>query len=71
MMLFMICIDPQSAEEMGQGHALYGANGMFVAIFTGIIVGMVFGAFAKFSFFKRIPSFPTSFVSGLTPCCPL
>ena len=47
MMLFMICVDPQSAEEMGQGHSLYGANGMFVAIFTGIIVGMVFGAFAQ------------------------
>ena len=60
MMLFMICIDPQSAEEMGQGHSLYGANGMFVAIFTGIIVGLVFGAFAKFSFFKEdsvIPDF--------------
>lgn len=58
MMLFMICIDPQSAEEMGQSHTLYGANGMFVAIFTGIIVGLVFGAFAKFSFFKEDSAIP-------------
>ena len=70
MMLFMICIDPQSAEEMGQGHALYGANGMFVAIFTGIIVGMVFGAFAKFSFFKEdsvIPDFVRQWFDSLLP----
>lgn len=70
MMLFMICIDPQSAEEMGQGHSLYGANGMFVAIFTGIIVGLVFGAFAKFSFFKEdsvIPDFVRQWFDSLLP----
>lgn len=70
MMLFMICIDPQSAEEMGQGHTLYGANGMFVAIFTGIIVGLVFGAFAKFSFFKEdsaIPDFVRQWFDSLLP----
>ena len=70
MMLFMICIDPQSAEEMGQKHTLYGANGMFVAIFTGIIVGLVFGAFAKFSFFKEdsaIPDFVRQWFDSLLP----
>ena len=70
MMLFMICVDPQSAEEMGQGHTLYGANGMFVAIFTGIIVGLVFGAFAKFSFFKEdsaIPDFVRQWFDSLLP----
>lgn len=70
LMLFMICVDPQSAEEMGQGHALYGANGMFVAIFTGIIVGLVFGAFAKFSFFKEdsvIPDFVRQWFDSLLP----
>lgn len=70
LMLFMICIDPQSAAEMGQGHALYGANGMFVAIFTGIITGLVFGAFAKFSFFKEdsvIPDFVRQWFDSLLP----
>lgn len=70
MMLFMICIDPQSAEEMGQGHSLYGANGMFVAIFTALsLVWSLVRSLSSLSS-KRIPSFPTSFVSGLTPCCP-
>ena len=70
LMLFMICIDPQSAAEMGQGHALYGANGMFVAIFTGVITGLVFGAFAKFSFFKEdsvIPDFVRQWFDSLLP----
>lgn len=70
LMLFMICIDPQSAAEMGQGHALYGANGMFVAMFTGVITGMVFGAFAKFSFFKEdsvIPDFVRQWFDSLLP----
>lgn len=70
LMLFMICIDPQSAAEMGQGHALYGANGMFVAMFTGIITGLVFGAFAKFSFFKEdsvIPDFVRQWFDSLLP----
>lgn len=70
LMLFMICIDPQSAAEMGQGHALYGANGMFVAIFTGVVTGLVFGAFAKFSFFKEdsvIPDFVRQWFDSLLP----
>lgn len=70
LMLFMICINPQSAAEMGQGHALYGANGMFVAIFTGVITGLVFGAFAKFSFFKEdsvIPDFVRQWFDSLLP----
>lgn len=70
MMLFMICVDPQSAAEAGQGHALYGANGMFVAMFTGVIVGLVFGAFAKFSFFKEdsvIPDFVRQWFDSLLP----
>ncbi len=70
MMLFMITINPEAAEEMGQGHALYGANGMFVAMFTGIIVGTVFGAFAKFSFFKEdsvVPDFVRQWFDSLLP----
>ena len=70
LMLFMICIDPKSAAEMGQSHTLYGANGMFVAMFTGVITGLVFGAFAKFSFFKEdsvIPDFVRQWFDSLLP----
>lgn len=70
LILFMICIDPQTVEVAGQNHTLYGANGMFVAIFTGIIVGLVFGAFARFSFFKEdsvIPDFVRQWFDALLP----
>ena len=70
LMLFMIVVNPEAAEEMGQGHTLYGANGMFIAIFTGIIVGEVFGAFAKFSFFKEdsvVPDFVRQWFDALLP----
>ena len=70
LILFMIFINPETVEEAGQGHALYGANGMFVAIAAGIISGLVFGAFAKFSFFKEdsvIPDFVRQWFDSLLP----
>ena len=70
LILFMIFINPETLEEAGQSHALYGANGMFVAIFAGIISGLVFGAFAKFSFFKEdsvIPDFVRQWFDSLLP----
>ena len=70
LILFMIFINPETLEEACQSHALYGANGMFVAIFAGIISGLVFGAFAKFSFFKEdsvIPDFVRQWFDSLLP----
>jgi len=70
LILFMILINPETAEEAGQGHALYGANGMFVAMAAGIVSGLVFGAFAKFSFFKEdsvIPDFVRQWFDALLP----
>ena len=70
LILFMIFVNPETLEEAGQGHALYGANGMFVAMFAGIISGLVFGAFAKFSFFKEdsvIPDFVRQWFDALLP----
>jgi len=70
LILFMIFINPETLETTGQGHALYGANGMFVAIIAGIISGLVFGAFAKFSFFKEdsvIPDFVRQWFDSLLP----
>lgn len=48
LILFMIFCEPQiqAGGVVGQGQDLYGAAGMFVAIFAGIISGLIFGAFA-------------------------
>lgn len=72
LLLFMIFIEPniQSAGVLGQGQDLYGAAGMFVAMVSGIVVGLIFGAFAKFSFFKEdspIPDFVRQWFDALLP----
>lgn len=72
LLLFMMIIEPviQAEGNVGQGQDLYGAAGMFVAMFAGVIVGLVFGAFAKFSFFKEdsvIPDFVRQWFDALLP----
>lgn len=75
LILFMIFVEPEivadgQAGTFGQGHTAYGAGGMFVAIIAGIISGLVFGAFAKFSFFKEdsvIPDFVRQWFDALLP----
>ncbi len=72
LILFMIFCEPQiqAGGVVGQGQDLYGAAGMFVAIFAGIISGLIFGAFAKFSFFKEdspIPDFVRQWFDALLP----
>jgi len=77
LILFMIFVEPEivadgEAGTFGQGHSAYGAGGMFVAIFAGIIAGLIFGAFAKFSFFKEdsaIPDFVRQWFDALLPVC--
>lgn len=77
LILFMICVEPEivadnQAGTFGQGHDAYGAGGMFVAILAGIIAGLIFGAFAKFSFFKEdsaIPDFVRQWFDALLPIC--
>lgn len=72
MILFLIVITPQVviSGEPGFGHSSLGAGGMFCAIFTGIITGLIMGAFAKFSFFKEtsaIPDFVRQWFDALLP----
>ncbi len=72
LILFMIFVEPaiQADGTVGQSQDLYGANGMFVAMFAGIISGLIFGAFAKFSFFKEdsaIPDFVRQWFDALLP----
>lgn len=62
-------VDPATAS-FGQTHNAYGAGGMFAAIISGIISGLVFGAFSKFSFFKEdsaIPDFVRQWFDSLLP----
>ncbi len=75
LILFMIMVEPEVVADgvagaFGQGHTAYGAGGMFAAIFAGIISGLIFGAFSKFSFFKEdsaIPDFVRQWFDALLP----
>lgn len=75
LILFMIIVEPEiiadgEAGTFGQGHDAYGAGGMFVAILAGVVSGLIFGAFAKFSFFKDdsvIPDFVRQWFDALLP----
>lgn len=70
--LFLITVTPQVIADgtVGFGHSSLGAGGMFVAIITGIITSLIFGGFAKFSFFKEdsaIPDFVRQWFDALLP----
>lgn len=72
LILFMIVISPiiEAENSVGFGHSAFGAGGMFCAIITGIISGLIMGAFAKFSLFKEdsaIPDFVRSWFDALLP----
>ena len=70
LLLFMIFVNPEINPEGGQSQSLYGAAGLFVAMFAGVISGLVFGLFAKFSFFKEdsvIPDFVRQWFDSLLP----
>lgn len=57
--LFLIALRPEFTDAGAVfDFNLFGASGMFVAIFTGIIVGAIMGVFAKFSFFKADSATP-------------
>ncbi len=60
LILFFITITPILIEEQAVGFSssAFGAGGMFVAIVTGVIVCIVFNAFANFSFFKEDSAMP-------------
>ena len=70
LLLFMIFVNPEVDPASGQGQSLYGAAGLFVAMFAGVVSGLVFGLFAKFSFFKEdsvIPDFVRQWFDALLP----
>jgi PTS system cellobiose-specific IIC component len=58
--MFLLLLSPTFTVE-GQivfSFERFGANGMFVAIIVGLIVGVVFHWFSKVSFFKESSSLP-------------
>ncbi len=72
LLLFGIIITPQLINDgaIGFGHSAFGAGGMFVAMFAGVISGIICGAFGKFSFFKEdsaIPDFVRSWFDSMLP----
>lgn len=72
MLLFMMVVTPEFIADgtVGFGHDSLGAGGMFVAILTGIVASVIFGAFAKFSFFKddsAVPDFVRQWFDALLP----
>ena len=70
LLLFMIFVNPEVDPASGQSQSLYGAAGLFVAMLAGILSGLVFGLFAKFSFFKEdsvIPDFVRQWFDALLP----
>lgn len=72
LLLFMMVVSPQlqADKTVGFDHASLGAGGMFCAIITGIFVGLIMGAFAKFTFFKDdspIPDFVRQWFDALLP----
>ncbi|WP_066186355.1 MULTISPECIES: PTS sugar transporter subunit IIC [Gracilibacillus] len=58
--MFLLLLSPTFNED-GQiifSFERFGANGMFVAIIVGLLVGFVFNLFSKISFFKESSSLP-------------
>ncbi len=72
LLLFAIIITPQlvNDQSVGFGHAAFGAGGMFIAMFAGVISGLICGLFGKFSFFKEesvIPDFVRAWFDSMLP----
>lgn len=72
LIFFLITINPVVIAEgaPGFGSSAFGAGGMFVAMFTGLVTSLVFDLFGKFSFFKEdsvIPDFVRQWFDSLLP----
>ncbi|OOM73702.1 lichenan permease IIC component [Clostridium puniceum] len=70
--LFAIVISPQLTADKAIGftHSAFGAGGMFIAIATSFITGLILRTFGKFSFFKEdsvIPDFVKAWFDQMLP----
>lgn len=72
LIVFMIVITPQLIADgtPGFGHEALGAGGMFVSIFSGVLSGLVFLQFSKFTFFSddsALPDFIKAWFDSMLP----
>lgn len=72
LILYFIAITPQliADKAVGFSHSAFGAGGMFIAILTGIITGLIIRAYGKFSFFKEnsvLPDFIRAWFDQMLP----
>ena len=72
LILFLIVVTPivEAEGSVGFGSSALGAGGMFCAMITGVITGLIMGVFAKFTFFKEdsvIPDFVRQWFDALLP----
>ncbi|PWH07429.1 PTS sugar transporter subunit IIC [Brachybacterium endophyticum] len=70
--VFLIAVTPQvlASKELGLQNDSLGAGGMFVAIVTGLFVGVVMKIFGSFSFFtdsSAVPDFVRSWFDAMLP----
>lgn len=70
--LFGMTITPQLMHDnaIGFNHKSFGPGGMFVAIVTGVIAGLIIRTFGKFSFFSDespIPDFVRAWFDQMLP----
>lgn len=72
LILYFIAITPQliADKAVGFSHSAFGAGGMFIAILTGVIAGLIIRAYGKFSFFKEdsvLPDFIRAWFDQMLP----
>lgn len=72
LILYMIAVTPQLVADnaVGFSHSAFGAGGMFIAIITGIITGLIIRGYGKFTFFKEdsvLPDFIKSWFDQMLP----
>lgn len=72
LILYFMAITPQLVADkaVGFSHSAFGAGGMFIAILTGVIAGLIIRAYGKFSFFKEdsvLPDFIRAWFDQMLP----
>lgn len=72
LILYFMAITPQliADEAIGFSHSAFGAGGMFIAILTGVISGLIIRGYGKFSFFKEdsvLPDFIRAWFDQMLP----
>ncbi|MDF1493169.1 PTS sugar transporter subunit IIC [Caproiciproducens sp. CPB-2] len=69
--LYLLVLKPQVVKDGSVFNtALFGAQGMFIALITGFFTAIIMGLFANFTFFKKdttIPDFIVAWFDSIIP----